>query len=302
MKSIDNSLLKYQQAINMAAKGWAPLGVTDPAPGWMRPTVDLEVERIVADVKRASDRYSIKQPRKVVAGISPQQWMDAVENYAMPSRHFIGIDEATFNERSKPMGLSKTHEYATLGGPTDRRLIVEKVLGRNPEDATAFLAAGDRRNGVFVTNADSVPLALNVLGYDRPGTEMHAAGPTSYNGHVANKTIPTTQWKRDANVAKAIDLLRGADVFDQRTAANKAADEVEAAKKKAIEEAAAAAARAVVAEREIAELFLRKTKSAYSEAIADQFWVGINAESVAKVQSALSAYETARRKVEGLPN
>ncbi len=313
MKSIDNSLLKYQQAVNMAAVGWMPLGATDPTPGWLRPTIDLEVERIVADVKRASDRYSIKRPLKWSTDVPalPSFTRAQLElYYGHPVRFVTGIDPAAWdasiiNERSKPMGLTNRHEYESPR-KSGRKLSITKSHFEEGVYITA--TRYDECESTWVAKSDTVPLALNVLGYDRPDAKPYAAGPTTYNGKVANRDIPSTESVRDAHVAEAVDLLRGASIFDQRAAARSASAEAAAkrdaehAKRKAIEEAAAKAARAAVAEREIAERFFRKAKDAYSEAVAEQFWRGIDAESAAKVQSALSSYETARRKVEGLPN
>lgn len=219
--AVDNSLLKYQHAANLAARGWVPLGHTDTTPGWLRPTIDLEVDRIVADIKRASDRYSIKQPAKVVTGISTQQWLDAVENYAMPSRHFIGIDQADFNERSKPMGLSKDHEYTDKDGDIIR---AEQDVASG-EGTIAYLYADE---GFYVDSKSSVPLALNVLGHDRPG--ILGGFETVVGGQVSSGVVINGQGLRDKTLAIAIANLKSVDRYDQRQAEREAAEDAKKAR------------------------------------------------------------------------
>jgi hypothetical protein len=292
--AIDGSLLKYQRAVNLAAAGWQPLGVTDPTPGWLRPTIDLEVDRIAADVKRAADRYSIKQPAKVVTGISEQQWLDAIENYAMPSRHFIGLDPANINERSKPVGLTTSHKYTDNDGDT----IEVNAAHHGGDGVTAVLKATDSDSGeyasVYVNAVDGIPLALNMLGHDRPHILSNfetTVGEATHHGVV----IVSTE-HRDRTAAAAIAYLKSVDRYDQRQAERKAKEDA-----KAKAEAAAKAKRDAEYAHHKRESYER-AKVTYADAIRDQIASGITPESVAKVQSALSAYETARRKLEGLPS
>lgn len=199
------------------------------------------------------------------------------------------------------MGLTKTHDYKSQGNE-GRVLIAEAVIGRDPSISTVFLAPeSNRADGVFIKNADSIPLALNVLGYDRDDIASgYINEPTVVGGQQANEPTPRTTAERNKRVATAIDYLRGADIFDRRQAEHVAAEEAAAVERKAKEEAEAA--RRKVAEREIAERHFRKARWAYQDAIIEAYESDTTPESTAKLQSALSSYETARRKFEGLPN
>lgn len=224
---------KYQRAVELAAKGWTPLGHTDPTPGWLRPTIDLEVDRIAADIKRAADRYSIKQPTKIVTGISDQQWLDAIENYAMPSRHFIGLDPANINERSKPVGLTTHHKYTDNDGDTIEAF---EASSWAREDALALLKATDNESGesasVYVSSANSIPLALNVLGHDRPEAGTMVQATVGHSSAAFSGTYITGNDKRAALLAEAIARLLAIDAYDQRLAERKAEEEA-AAKREA---------------------------------------------------------------------
>ena len=98
--------------------------IADYEPGWAIPAIEHDwpsimkdaVDRAAANMKKASESYSIRQPITWSTGISEQQWLDAVENYAMPMRIMVGIDEATFNERSKPVGLTNDYKYTDEDG------------------------------------------------------------------------------------------------------------------------------------------------------------------------------------------
>jgi len=159
-------------------------------------------------------------------------------NFCIPQTFMVGIDEAAYNERSKPMGLTKDHKYTDNDG--------DYIEVRKPHDwedggVVAVLEANDVDSDesatAYVNAVDSIPLALNVLGYDRPSAELNAAGPTAYNNHTAHTPIPLSKEWRDANVATAIDYLRGADIYDQRAAERKAAEVANEAEYKRLLEA-----------------------------------------------------------------
>jgi hypothetical protein len=211
-------------------------------------------------------------------------------------RWAIGFDQKTFNERSKPMGLTKDHEYTDNEGDAIR---VEAADPLDARDAVAFLNIKqvDDDEGFYVLPAFSIPLALNVLGYDRPSAAQFSF-VAEVGNYTAGKTAPTGQYSRDALLAEAIASLRAVDAYDQRQVERKAKED---AKAKAEAEAAAKAKRDAEYARHKQESYER-AKVTYADAIRDQIASGITPESVAKVQSALSAYETARRKLEGLPS
>jgi hypothetical protein len=274
---------KYQRAVDLAAKGWFPLGATNPTPGWLRPTIDLEVDRIAADIKRAADRYSIKQPVKVVTSVNALPLTDELlELYygGIGRRWMTGIDPQTFpkvDERSKPVGLTTSHIYTDQDN--------DSIEVTQTSNAVACVTVNGGR-AAYVKAEHSVPLALNVLGHDRPHslTDYKA----TVGGQSAYSVTIESQAQRDRALAGAIASLKSVDRYDQKAAQRKA--EAEAQAKRDAEYA-----------KQKQESFDR-AKQAYADAIRDQIASGIDAESAAKVQAALSAYETARRKLEGLPS
>lgn len=193
------------------------------------------------------------------------------------------------------MGLTKEHHYEDADGDT---ILVQDISASSAKrrGATALLQAAG--GGTFVEPGNSVPLALNVLGYDRPGAGDGSS--VSADGFF----VPGIRIQGDAQraelAAKAISYLKSVDIYDQQAAERKAKEAEEAAAKAA--ELAAAKAWVEVANREIAERLLRKAKAAYQGAIIDAYKLETTPEVTAKLQAALSAYETARRKFEGLPN
>lgn len=175
------------------------------------------INQMIANMKRASDRYSIRRPVKWSTTI------DAMPSYTREQlKLYYGIDPVIINERSKPVGLTKEHVYKDKDGD-----IIE--IHKNDEEPHAVIGVKEGYYA-YIQPEYSLPLAINVLGYDRPSAEPYASTATEYNGQFANTPIPTSKEARDANIAKAVDLLIGADIADQRIAANKAADEVKAAK------------------------------------------------------------------------
>ncbi|MDR6794334.1 hypothetical protein J2X12_002929 [Pseudarthrobacter oxydans] len=262
----------------LPSASWKPAGFANETPAWLRndlwpdeynrclqphiSNIDRMVERL------ARDQYSNFR----------QRWM-------------TGIDPQTFpiNERSKPMGLTTSHKYTDNDGDTIK---VSEADSWAKSDVVALLEATDSDSGesasVYVTPEYSVPLALNVLGYDRPHILSNfetVVGNSTSLGVVINSSE-----MRDKTLANAIAYLKSVDRYDQRTA-----------ERKAEEEAAAQAKRDAEYAKQKQESYDRAKRS-YADAIRDQFATGINAESTAKVQAALSAYETARRKLEGLPS
>lgn len=192
------------------------------------------------------------------------------------------VKDSIINERSKPVGLTKRHEYIDSDG--------DKVTASYavPAGATACLQVEDCDTAcAYVSKTDSVALALNVLGYDRPGTAQ-SSFVAEVGNYTAGQATPGGQHSRDALLAEAIAKLQAVDSFDQR--------EVE---RKEFEAKAAAKRDAEYAKHK--QDSFDRAKQAYADAIRDQIAVGINADSAAKVQAALSAYNTARRKLEGLP-
>lgn len=259
----------------------------------LKPHLDV-VNRVAANMAKASESLTIRSPFKWPASLSfnlPDLDKEALElYYGMPQRCLTGInpakwDAAIIDERSKPVGLTKEHVYTDEDGDTI------EVQKKNEGEPHAVIGVKDE-SYAYIQPEYSIPLALNVLGYDRPSAKPYAAGPTKYRDATANEAIPGSQIARDTNIAKAIDLLIGADIYDQRIAKRKADEDAKV-------EADKAALASYVKHKQ--ESFDR-AKLAYADAIRDQIASGIDAESAAKVQAALSAYETARRKLEGLPS
>jgi hypothetical protein len=261
---------EWPRSATLPSVGGQPAGFANEAPAWLRN--DLwpdEYNRCLKPYVSAIDQIVDRLAREEYSNFR--------------QRIVLGFDPANINERSKPVGLTKEHSYTDNDGD---KLTVEE----NPDDDLAIAWVSHlSENGFNVTAENSVPLALNILGYDRPSSAPYVAGPTTYNGRTANRSIPTSKSTRDAHVAEAIDLLIGADIFDQREVERKEF------------EAKAAAKRDAEYAKHKQESF-DHAKQSYADAIRDQIASGIDAESAAKVQAALSAYETARRKLEGLPS
>lgn len=229
-----SDLLSLQDRVNRsligsdwAANGWKPAGFASETPAWLRsdlrPHLDA-VDKAVADMKRASEGCSTRQRGAIATGISPQRWMDAVENYAMPSRHIVGIDEPTFNERSKPMGLTKDHNYTDSDGDTITAQTVDSDSATE-RGATTLLCAGG--GGTYVEAAAAIPLALNVLGYDRMG--KLGGFETTVGVYVSHGVLVNSQEKRDRALAIAVANLKSIDRYDQRADERRAAEEANAA-------------------------------------------------------------------------
>ncbi|MBT2587986.1 hypothetical protein [Arthrobacter sp. ISL-95] len=272
----------------------APVGTRLDEAGW-KPLGFISLDGFATPEQQAADareKYCI--PQRFLAGMAPNSIEltmadlspEALElYYGSPATRAVLGNESP-NERSKPLGLTKDHKYTDSDGDA-----IEVSAPHNaPEGTVAHLLieqGGDDGVGVYVDASTSVPLAINVLGYDRPSAGRSAAGATRYNGHEVNRMIPGNHDERDANVAEAIDLLRGADIFDQREASKAAAAGAEAKRK---------------ADYEASKLeSLNRAKSSFEDALTLAALDGASAESAAMVQAALSAYETARRKYEACP-
>ena len=279
-------LMPLQDRVNQSligadahAKGWKPAGFANETPAWAQSAID----------------YYSGPPQRWVAGMPPVI-TTPLKNLSQEMLDLY-FGKTTRNERSKPVGLTKEHVYKV--DADGRELSIEGSV-RDPR--SAYISVLNRKTSrgaaIWLDHADTIPLAINVLGYDRPSAERNAAGPTTYNGHTAHATIPSSQERRDANVALAIDYLRGADIYDQRQAELEAEEKAKAAREWEEKVASERNAREAAARERAAE----RAKEAYVSAIIEQHQTGVTAESVAKVQAALSAYETARRKAEGLPN
>lgn len=246
------------------------------------------VNRAAFNLKRAADRYSIRQP------IAWSITMDAAPTYSQEmldlyygnfqQRYVTGIDPAAWdaaiiNERSKPMGLSKKHVYTDKDGDT---IAIKAPVEADGEEAVAYVKVVQYGEyaGVFVDAKSSIPLALNVLGYDRPSAKPYAAGPTKYRDATANEAIPGSQIARDTNIAKAIDLLIGADIYDQRVDANEAAAKREAEAKRARHD----------------ELLTKRNEAAdqLRRATSDLNRIGVGPSTVLAVKTATEKYETAQ--------
>lgn len=260
------------------ADAWTPLSPAAQANGFMiagphswgtsglRPHVD-KVDEIAANLAKA----------------------EAGRYYGYPGqRYVIGIDAASLNERSKPVGLTKNHKYTDEDGDF---IEVEPRGSYASEDVVASFTVTDCASHEEATThlrqTDSVPLAINALGYDR--AELLDNLVVQHEGYVANGRVIRNEDERREVFAKAVAFLKSVDRYDQRDVQRKAA------------EAEAAAKREADYARHKQESFDR-SKLAYADAIRDQIASGIDADSTAKVQAALSAYETARRKFEGLPH
>lgn len=258
----------------------APVGTQPDEPGW-QPLGWASLDGFETPEQAAAyatENYCI--PQRLLVGAEPGSREIKLSQLEL-SQELIDLYFGKTTERSKPLGITRDYVYDDEDGAY---IATHPKEGGKPEDVVALIEVPD---GVmpYVRASNSVPLALNILGYDRPSAELFAAGPTTYNGHTANRVIPSSQGDRDAAVAEAIDLLIGADIFDQRQA-GKAATE---AKRKAEYEASKLAS-------------LNRTKAIFEQTLAAAALDGASAESAAEVQAALSAYETARRKYEGLPH
>jgi hypothetical protein len=123
------------------------------------------------------------------------------------------------NHERDQMKLTKDHKYTDGDGDTIR----VEANGGGPE-GTIYLAIDqvDGNEGAFITKADSVPLALNILGHDRPDDDPLA---TSFdvNGRFAH--LADSKSDRHAQLDVAAALLMAVDAYDRRAVRRASAEE-----------------------------------------------------------------------------
>ena len=133
------------------------------------------------------------------------------------------------------MGLTKKHEYTDGDGDAIR--IQKWTAGGH----VAHIEAA--KYGSFVNAADSIPLALNVLGHDRPQLGEPAAVRSAGDAYYV--VVIGSDAHRDELLARAAANLRAIDLYDQHVVKKKA-DEEAAAKAAEAEEALKAKAYAEI--------------------------------------------------------
>lgn len=128
------------------------------------------------------------------------------------------------------MGLTKEYEYTDNDGDT-------LTIDENDCDDKAIAWVSDMSSSGFnVTAENSVPLALNVLGYDRPDLERGECA-TRVGGYFAQGAVIRDQIERDELMATAASALKSIDFYDQGVAARRA-EEAERQKRVEAKEAA----------------------------------------------------------------
>lgn len=250
--------------------------------------------KVAAEQKKVADLKAYNDVLSEAIGVMAREC-------SLPWRYMTGLgsdgkfevtlptsNASTPNERSKPVGLTKEYRYDDPHN--SRRLEIERSIDDNQG---VYINVSNKAigssAGIWLRHEDTVPLALNVLGRNRPELGEWA---------LASTVVVRGDGHRDEVLAQAAANLRAIDLYDQHLVKKKA-DEEAAAK---AAEIAAAKARVEVANREIAERHLRKAKAAYLNAVDEAFYEGDSVDAAAKLQAALSSYETARRKFEGLPS
>lgn len=110
------------------------------------------------------------------------------------------------------MALSKRHEYIDEVGDI---ISIESAV---KDAAIAYVEVESEFStvGVSVTTRSSVPLALNILGYNRPGDEQVSTG--RFEVGDAGAFIASSEAARDRQVRTAAALLTAVDAYDKRTA------------------------------------------------------------------------------------
>lgn len=252
------------------------------------------VNRMIANMKKASESYSIRRPftwsdesdgdklwaiqdavnratvdywwsipQRVMAGTGPNavnQALQFINNHS---------DKLRDNERSKPMGLTKEHVYKDT--ENDRTLRIEDSVS-DPQAPYINVAGKGSGAGIWLDRADTIPLALNVLGFDRMG--KLGGFETTVGGYVSHGVLVNSQEKRDQALAIAIANLKSIDRYDQR------ADE-----RKAAEEAKKAHDAKLIADLESTKQKLREL----SETVADFGVTAIRAEELAEAAAKYKA-------------
>lgn len=239
--------------------GWTPLhdvSQVDIAPAFVKSDLTAQVREISSIGNLLAEHYLGRSSQRWITGIAPP------------------------TERSEPLGLTRDYTY---DDGDNAYISVHPKEGDEPEDVVALIEAPD---GVmpYVRAKDSVPIALNILGRDRPtpGASVMVAVGRHAAGYTSDAISGSDS--RDRLLVAAIANLLAIDAYDQRCAESKAE-----AKRKADYEASKLES-------------LNRSKAIFEQTLTAAALGGASAESAAKVQMALSAYDTARRKYEGLPH
>lgn len=103
------------------------------------------------------------------------------------------------------MAITKSYTYSDHSYDT---IEVSNCIG----DANAYISPMDE--GVYVTTKNSVPLALHMLGHDRPVDEPVSTGRFEVGTSVA--FIPDSNFDRNELANEAAALLLAVDAYDQR--------------------------------------------------------------------------------------
>jgi hypothetical protein len=107
------------------------------------------------------------------------------------------------------MALTKSHTYTDQDGDT---IEVPQSFPGFP-DVLLRLADSEDSIGVYVDPKDAAPLALNILGHDRPDYEPLA---TTFSVEEAVAHIAGSKSSRDAQLNLAAALLKAVDAYDRR--------------------------------------------------------------------------------------
>lgn len=110
------------------------------------------------------------------------------------------------------MALTGYYKYADKDGDF---VEVTPIPQLDEANGVAVIETGDSGTATYVTTADSVPLALNVLGYDRPEDERVSTGVFEIGSCKA--PVASSQLQRDEQVELAAALLTAVDAYDKRT-------------------------------------------------------------------------------------
>jgi len=164
------------------------------------------------------------------------------------------------------MTLTKRHEYVDSDG---ERIGVDNAEG-NPDDTIAWLDTDPEgtSDGFYVDVRSSVPLALNILGHDRPDDDPLA---TRFAVESSVAHIASTQSARDIQLNLAAALLKAVDGYDRRAVRLATAAERRAAAAKSLGDTVAVLRRSALsnefADTEIGKL--REALGRYDAALAN---------------------------------
>lgn len=188
------------------------------------------------------------------------------------------------------MGLTEEHRYTNDG----RKLTVERSID---DDRSVYINVGEGSYGagIWLDFADTVPLALNVLGYDRPELGDEAA---SWSGATfCYSVVASSSDHRDELPAQAAANLKAVDLYDQSLAKKQADEEAAAKAAEALKAKAYAEIKATQAKRD-AE---RDKRIAAKEAARmelhdltrDAFALGVTASRADTLAEAVTKYKAA---------